>query len=49
MFLVGYTSGGAPYGWVEEADGSKLHEDNDHTQPEERLTDPQLNVPTLSS
>jgi hypothetical protein len=40
MFVVGYTPGGAPYGWVEGIDGSGLHEDNDHPQPEEEFIDP---------
>jgi hypothetical protein len=40
MFVVGYTSGGAPYGWIEGVDGSWLDEDNDRPQPEEQLTDP---------
>jgi hypothetical protein len=40
MFVVGYTPGGAPYGWVEGTDGSGIHENNDHPQPEEEFIDP---------
>jgi hypothetical protein len=40
MFVVGYTPGGAPYGWVEGTDGSCLDEDNDHPQSEEQFIDP---------
>jgi hypothetical protein len=40
MFVVGYTPGGAPYGWVEGVDGSWLDDDNDHPQPEEQFIDP---------
>jgi hypothetical protein len=40
MFVVGYTPGGAPYGWVEGTDGSWLDEDNDQRQPEEQFIDP---------
>jgi hypothetical protein len=42
MFVVGYTPGGAPYGWVEGVDGSWLDEDNDHPQPEEQFIDPRF-------
>jgi hypothetical protein len=40
MFVVGYTPGGAPYGWIEGTDGSWLDEDNDHPPPEETFIDP---------
>jgi hypothetical protein len=40
MFVVGYTPGGAPYGWVEGTGGSWLDEDNDHPQREEQFIDP---------
>ena len=40
MFVVGYTLGGAPYGWIEGVDGSWLDEDNDHPPPEETFIDP---------
>jgi hypothetical protein len=40
MFVVGYTPGGAPYGWIEGTDESWLDEDNDHPQPEEQFIDP---------
>ena len=40
MFVVGYTQGGAPYGWIEGTDGSWLDEDNDHPPPEETFIDP---------
>jgi hypothetical protein len=40
MFVVGYTPGGVPYGWVEGSDGSWLDEDNEHPQPEDQFIDP---------
>jgi hypothetical protein len=40
MFVMGYTSGGAPYGWVEGTDGSCRDEDTDHPQSEEQFIDP---------
>jgi len=36
MFVVGYTPGGAPYGWIEGKDGSWLDED-DYPQAEEQF------------
>jgi hypothetical protein len=40
MLVVGYTPGGAPYGWAEGTDGSWLAEDKDHPPPEEQFIDP---------
>jgi hypothetical protein len=40
MFVVGYTPGSTPNGWVEGTDGSWLDEDNDHPQPEDKFIDP---------
>jgi hypothetical protein len=40
IFVVGYTSGGAPYGWIEGVDGASLDEDDDSPQPDDPLTDP---------
>jgi hypothetical protein len=39
MAVMGYTPGGAPYGWVRAGERS-LDEGNDHPQPEEQLIDP---------
>lgn len=40
MFVVGYTPGGAPYGWIEGTEENWLDEDSEHPQPEGPFIDP---------
>jgi hypothetical protein len=40
IFVVGHTSGGTPFGWIEGVDGASRDADNDSPQPADPLTDP---------